>query len=316
MVALLAAHRSQRIARNASFATHRSRNQPRGWPKFRPPSCILAPRFCIPGHGFAFQTTVTLPDATFPSSRAQNRGFCALLPFGTPVFGHFEHKIEVFVRFCQPKPSFSGFSSTKSRFLCVFTLQNPRFRAFRAQNRGFCALLPVSFSRLWFLWAHCQQHLPDGYPPQLRQSLRHGAPASNKPHPAEKSTPVWLAIWHIWAGFANSQLQCATFHSTYSYKFTSSLLPTCNRCSDIANLSARLHRLPTPPPYLRWMRLSPGRWRRSLVQDEAVAWPGCRCWMLDMAIAWPVAAFLQITARANPCSRHLWGTLARAVASI
>ena len=26
--------------------------------------------------------------------------------------------------------------------------------------------------------------------------------------------------------------------------------------------------------------------------------------------------FLQITARANPCSRHLWGTLARAVASI
>ena len=129
--------------------------------------------------------------------------------------------------------------------------------------------------------------------------LCHGAPTSNKPHPAEKRTPVWLAIWHIWAGFANSQLQCATFHSTYSYKFTSSLLPTCNRCSDIANLSARLHRLPTPPPYLRWMRLSPGRWRRSLVQDEAVAWPGCRCGMLDMAIAWPVAAFLQITEHAS-----------------
>ena len=31
---------------------------------------------------------------------------------------------------------------------------------------------------------------------------------------------------------------------------------------------------------------------------------------------WPGAAFLQITARTNPCSRHLWGTLARAVASI
>ena len=38
-----------------------------------------------------------LPDADFLSSRAQNRGFCALLPSGTPVFGHFEHKIEVFV---------------------------------------------------------------------------------------------------------------------------------------------------------------------------------------------------------------------------
>ena len=31
------------------------------------------------------------------------------------------------------------------------------------------------------------------------------------------------------------------------------------------------------------------------------------------AAAWPGAAFLQITARTNPCSRHLWGTLARAV---
>ena len=30
-------------------------------------------------------------------------------------------------------------------------------------------------------------------------------------------------------------------------------------CSDKANLSAHLHRLPTPPPYLRRMRLSPGR---------------------------------------------------------
>ena len=39
-----------------------------------------------------------------------------------------------------------------------------------------------------------------------QQLSHHGAPASNKPHLAEKSTPVWLAIWHIWAGFANSQL--------------------------------------------------------------------------------------------------------------
>ena len=81
-----------------------------------------------------------------------------------------------------------------------------------------------------------QQHLPDGssplrpnqqqlchgapassiFPMALRHgapaisifpmALRYGAPASNKPHPAEKSTPVWLAIWRTWAGFANSQL--------------------------------------------------------------------------------------------------------------
>ena len=39
-----------------------------------------------------------------------------------------------------------------------------------------------------------------------QQLSHHGAPASNKPHPAEKSTPVWLVIWCTWAGFANSQL--------------------------------------------------------------------------------------------------------------
>ena len=52
------------------------------------------------------------------SSRAQNRGFCALLPFRTLDFRLFEHKIEVFVRFWGLEPLFSGFSSTKSAFLC------------------------------------------------------------------------------------------------------------------------------------------------------------------------------------------------------
>ena len=70
----------------------------------------------------------------FRAFRAQNRGFCALLASGAPVFGHFEHKIEVFVRFLPLEPPFSGFSSTKSRFLCFFGLRNPHFRAFRAQN--------------------------------------------------------------------------------------------------------------------------------------------------------------------------------------
>ena len=115
------------------------------------------------------------------------------------------------------------------------------------------------------------------------KALGNGAPASNKPHPAEKGTPVWLAIWHIWAGFANSQLQCATFPSNYSYRCTSTLLPPCNRCSDIANLSAHLHRLPTPPPYLRRMRLLHGRVCRCWVLDDAVAKQGCRCWVANNA---------------------------------
>jgi hypothetical protein len=70
----------------------------------------------------------------------------------------------------------------------------PRFWAVLTQNRHFCALLPASF---------------------FPMAPRHGAPASNKPHPAEKSTPVWLAIWRTWAGFANSQLLSAAFRSTY-----------------------------------------------------------------------------------------------------
>ena len=72
-------------------------------------------------------SAVMLPDANFlssrcqsPSSRAQKLHFCAFLTFGTLIFGRFEHKIEVFVLFWPSGPSFSGVSSTKSRFLCAF----------------------------------------------------------------------------------------------------------------------------------------------------------------------------------------------------
>ena len=56
------------------------------------------------------------------------------------------------------------------------------------------------------------------------KALRHGAPASNKPHPAEKSTPVRLAIWRIWAGFANSQHRDAAFATPNDMCAHSSLL--------------------------------------------------------------------------------------------
>ena len=149
--------------------------------------------------------------------------------------------------------------------------------------------------------------------------LCHGASASNKPHPAEKSTPVWLAIWHIWAGFANSQLlpDAAALFSIHglprsgnsSAQTSASLHPPaalrlrvlpftrgmvahglCGRVTDSAvnlspwiasaqtdaNLSAHLHRLPTPPPYLRQMRLSPGRVHRYWVPEVAAVWLGMR----------------------------------------
>ena len=84
------------------------------------------------------KATVALPDANFPTSRAQNRGFCAFLAFGTPVFGRFEHKIGVFVRFWGLEPLFLGFSSTKSRFLCSFTKLDVGFGHFPAE-RGIAA---------------------------------------------------------------------------------------------------------------------------------------------------------------------------------
>ena len=86
-----------------------------------------------------FLCAFSLRNPRFRAFRAQNLGFCAFLAFGAPVFGLFEHKIEVFVRFWGLEPPFSGISSTKSRFLCDFALQSPRFLAFRAQNWGFCA---------------------------------------------------------------------------------------------------------------------------------------------------------------------------------
>ena len=116
----------------------------------------------------------------------------------------------------------------------------------RAQNRHFCALLSVSFFPM-------------------------APPASNKPHPAEKRTPVWLAIWRIWAGFANSQHRDAALATPNNIYAHSSLLPHWAAAQTDANLSAHLHRLPTPPTYLRRMRLSPRQGRRCLVLDEAVA---------------------------------------------
>ena len=87
-----------------------------------------------------FLCFIGIRNPRFQAIRAQNRDICALLRFETPIFGLPEHKIGVFVRFWVLEPPFSGISSTKSRFLCFFGLRNPRFQAFRAQNRGLCAL--------------------------------------------------------------------------------------------------------------------------------------------------------------------------------
>ena len=83
----------------------------------------------------------SLPDANFPSSRAQNRDFCVRTGNFPLVFAPSEHKIGIFVRFLPSEPSFSGFLSTKSGFLCQNRQFSPGFCSSRAQNRGFCALI-------------------------------------------------------------------------------------------------------------------------------------------------------------------------------
>ena len=45
--------------------------------------------------------------------------------------------------------------------------------------------------------------------PAVSLPLRCPRPATNLIR--QRSTPVWLAIWRTWTGFANSQLRCANF---------------------------------------------------------------------------------------------------------
>ena len=74
---------------------------------------------CRKAHVMLPEANFPFPDATFPSSRAQNRDFCALFAFGTLVFGLFEHKIGIFVSERAIFPWFLPLPSTKSAFLCA-----------------------------------------------------------------------------------------------------------------------------------------------------------------------------------------------------
>ena len=122
--------------------------------------------------------------------------------------------------------------------------------------------------------------LPTGYPAS-NNSATAPRPATNLIR--RRRSPVWLAIWRTWAGFANSQHRDAAFATPNNICAHSFLLPHWAAAQTDANLSAHLHRLPTPPPYLRRMRLSHGRGRRYRVLDEAVASQGRRRRMANAA---------------------------------
>ena len=76
------------------------------------------PPLVLPSTKSRFLCAFCLRDPHFRAFQAQKSTFCTILPSRTPDFRLFEHKIEVFVRFWGLEPLFSGFSSTKSPFLC------------------------------------------------------------------------------------------------------------------------------------------------------------------------------------------------------
>ena len=92
--------------------------------------------------------------------RAHKRHFCALLAFGTPVFGHSEHKIEVFVRFWPSEPPFSSVSSTKSGFLCSFTKLDVGLGHFPADRGIVAPTQPSHLRNLYYRRCTCAAAVP------------------------------------------------------------------------------------------------------------------------------------------------------------
>ena len=133
------------------------------------------------------------------------------------------------------------------------------------------APLPAASSR----WLFAAAPLPVAAMPRrsLQQHLCHGAPASNKPHPAEKRTPVRLAIWRTWAGFANSQLRCANF-SALIYIYAS--IPIAATLKPLLRHSKSFG---PSAPIAYATSVSP--------LDEAVAWPGTQVSDGNDVAAWP-----------------------------
>ena len=86
-----------------------------------------------------------------------------------------------------------------------------------------------------------------------------------------RSTPVWLAIWRTWGGFANSQLQRTAFRCIYSYMCTHPrychLEPLLRHSKSVGPSAPIAYATSVSPP------------------DEAAAWPRCRYPMGDKADA-------------------------------
>ena len=126
--------------------------------------------------------------------------------------------------------------STKTPFLCFFGLRNPRFRAFRAQNRGFCALLPEGGRPLagdaYGKKVDIQGTRPEirGTGPELRaRCQRCGGVGRNKKAPAVPEPSMYVCCVRVIVVEYVSTRTCDvyTFLYTFPYARTFVLLHIC-----------------------------------------------------------------------------------------
>ena len=137
-----------------------------------------------------------------------------------------------------------------------------------------------------------QQHLPDGSLPQCRHPLRHGTPCQQlcRSAPASSCATAPLPATNLirrrrvlrfgyQSGAPGPDLLTRSFgvRPFIAPIHISARLPCCHlgaAAQTDANLSAHLRRLPTPPPYLRRMRLSPDHGRMYQMVNDDATWPG------------------------------------------
>ena len=140
-----------------------------------------------------------LPDANFlssrcqsPSSRAQKLHFCAFLAFETLVFSHFEHKIEVFVRFCRRVVAHLRVTLTERRYT---------YRA-RCQNCGHGARIASTGPELR---ARCQ---------------RCGGVGRNKKAPAVPEPSMYVCCVRVIVVEYVSTRTCDVYTFLYTFPYT------------------------------------------------------------------------------------------------
>ena len=128
-------------------------------------------------------------------------------------------KIGVFVLFWPSRPSFSAISSTKSRFLCAFGLRDPRFRAFRAHNRGGCALLPEG-GRPLAGDAYGKKVYIQGTMPELRaRCQRCGGVGRNKKAPAVPEPSMYVCCVRVIVVEYVSTRTCDVYTFLYTFPY-------------------------------------------------------------------------------------------------